>query len=58
MNDATMIIMLHSCDDFGVHRFLKCMRKWEAAKVQGSFRLQTSQGRSCTYIVKGTVHNS
>jgi len=32
---------------------------WEAAKDQGSFRLQTSQGQSyLQYSVKGTVHSS
>jgi len=30
------------------------MKEWKVAKDQGSFRLQTSQGRSY-YIVKGTV---
>jgi len=42
MNDAIMIIIR---DDFQVHRFIKCLREWKFAK-KGSFRLQTSQGRS------------
>jgi len=46
-----------NCDDFQVYRFKKCMREWEAAKDQGSFRLQTSQGRSY-FNIKGTVYKS
>jgi len=30
-----------------IHRFKKCMMGWEAAKHQGSSRLQTSQGQNC-----------
>jgi len=47
MNDVIMIVIMYYCDDFQVHRFIKRMREWEAAKDQGSFRLQTSQGQSC-----------
>jgi len=38
MNDAIMIIIMWycECDDFHVHRFIKCMKEWEAAKDQGS----------------------
>jgi len=32
MNDAIMIIIMQHCDDFQVHRFIKCVRKWKAAK--------------------------
>ena len=28
-----------SCDEFQIDRFIKCMRKWEVAKDQGSFSL-------------------
>jgi len=31
------------CDDFQAHRCIECMRELEAAKDQGSSRLQTSQ---------------
>jgi len=47
MNVAIMIITMKNCNDFQVHRCIKCMRELEAAKDQGSSRLQTSQGRSC-----------
>jgi len=46
MNDAIMVFKMQYCDDFQVHRFIKCMNEWEAAKDQESFRLQTSQVRS------------
>ena len=32
-----------------VHWFIKCMMEWEAAKDQGSSKLQTSQGRNCLF---------
>jgi len=57
MNDVIMLIIVYYCDDFQVHRFIKCMREWEAGKDQGSSRLQTSKGESA-YFVEGTVHNS
>jgi len=47
MNDAIMIIIMKNCNDFQVHRCTECMRELEAAKDQGSSRMQTSQGRSC-----------
>jgi len=37
-----VVLRLHP----SVDRFIQCMREWEAAKDQGSFRLQTPQGRS------------
>jgi len=39
MNDVIMIIIMQYLDDFQVHRFVKCMRGWEAAKDQASSRL-------------------
>jgi len=60
MNVAIMIITMKNCNDFQVHRCIECMRELEVAKHQGpwgSFRMQTSQGRSA-YSVKGTVYNS
>jgi len=45
MNDAIMIIIMKNYNDFQVHRYIECMRELEAAKDQGSSRLQTSQGR-------------
>jgi len=47
MNDAIMIIKMKNCNDFQAHRCIECMRELEAAKDQGSSRLQTSQGRRC-----------
>jgi len=38
-----MIIIMKNCNDFQVHRCIECMRELEAAKDQGSSRLQTSQ---------------
>jgi len=32
------------CDDFQVDRLIKCMVKWETAKDQGPFGLQTFRG--------------
>jgi len=57
MNVAIIIIMMKNCNDFQVHRCITCMRELEAAKDQGSSKLQASQGRSC-FTVKGTVYNS
>jgi len=42
-----MIIIMKNCNDFQVHRCIECMGELEAAKDQGSSRLQTSQERSC-----------
>jgi len=47
MNDAIMIIIMKNCNDFQVHQCIDYMRELEAAKDQGSSRLQTSQRRSC-----------
>jgi len=47
MNDPFMIIIMKNCNDFQVHQCMECMRELEAAKDQGSSRLQTSQGWSC-----------
>jgi len=47
MKDAIMIIIMKNCNDFQVHRCTECMRELEAAKDQGSSRLQTSHKRSC-----------
>jgi len=59
LNDTITIIIMQCCNDFNLHRFIKCMGEWEAAKDQGSFRLQTSLGRSyCIYNVKGTAYSS
>jgi len=41
MNDAIMIIIMKNCNDFQVHRCIEYMRELEAAKDQGSSRLQT-----------------
>jgi len=43
MKDAIMIIIMKKCNDFQVHRCIECMGELEAAKDQGSSRLQTSQ---------------
>jgi len=47
MNDAIMIIIMKNCNNFQVHRCIECMRELEAAKDQGSSRLQASHRRSC-----------
>jgi len=43
MNDAIVIIIMKNCNDFQVHRCIECMGELEAAKDQGSSKLQTSQ---------------
>jgi len=40
MNDVIMIIIMKNCDDVQVHRCIECMRELEAAKDQGSSKLQ------------------
>jgi len=47
MNVAITIIIMKNCNDIQVHQCIECMRELEAAKDQGSSRLQISQGRSC-----------
>jgi len=55
MNDAIMIIIKKNCNDFQVHRCIKCMRELEAAKDQGSSWLQTSHKRSCFQCKENSV---
>jgi len=55
MNDAIIIIIMKICNDFQVHLCKECMRELEAAKDQGSSRLQTSQGRSCFHCKGNSV---
>ena len=47
MKDAILIIIMKNCNDFQVHPCVECMGELEAAKDQGSSRLQTSHKRSC-----------
>jgi len=55
MNDAIMIIIMKNCNDFHVHQCIECMRELEAAKDQGSSRLQTSHRRSCFQCKRNSV---
>jgi len=57
MKDATVIIIMKNCNDYQVHRCIECMGELEAAKDQGSSRLQTSISEAA-FSVKGTVYNS
>jgi len=41
MNVAVIIIIMKNCNDFQLHRCVECMRELEAAKDQGSSKLQT-----------------
>ena len=47
MKDVIIIIIMKNCNDFQVHRCIEWMGELEAAKDQGSSRLQTSHKRSC-----------
>jgi len=47
MNDVIMIIIMKNCDEFQVRRCIECMRELEAAKDQGSSRLQKD---SCPFF--------
>ena len=57
MKDAIMIIIMKNCNDFQVHRCIECMGDLDAAKDQGSSRLQNSINEA-DFSVKGTVYNS
>ena len=57
MKDAIMIIIMKNCNAFQVHRCIECTGELEAAKDQGSSRLQTSINEAA-FSVKGTVYNS
>jgi len=57
MKDVIIIIIMKNCNGFQVHRCIECMEELEAAKDQGSSRLQTSINEA-TFSVKGTVYNS
>ena len=54
MNEVILLITMQYCDDFQVHRFIKCLREWEAAKDQRSSRLQTTQGRNSLFCILST----
>ena len=56
MNVAIIIIIMKNCNDFQVHWCIECMRELEAAKDQGSSRLQTSRiNNLATFFVKSNT---
>jgi len=52
MKGASTLVIISGCHDFQVDRFIKCLGEWEAAKDQGSFRLQTSLGRKLLTVYR------
>ena len=57
---ATTAVMvttvIYCCDELQADRFINCMWKWEAAKDQGSFGLEASQGK-ISYNAKVAVRS-
>ena len=48
---AIIIITMKNCNDFQVHRCIECIRELEAAKDQGSSRLQCRPKDDAAYSV-------
>jgi len=55
IDGANAVVIKKFCDDL---RICRCIREWEAAKDQGSFKLQTSRRAEAVYSVKGAIYSS